>query len=51
MLLDEGVRTPVTTFGLPDDFLGHGTREELLIELSLTPPQIAHRLVMSRGDG
>jgi 1-deoxy-D-xylulose-5-phosphate synthase len=43
-LLDAGVTTPVTTFGLPDDFVGHGTREDLLTELGLTASQIASQL-------
>lgn len=43
-LHDEGVTTPVTTFGLPDDFLAHGSREDLLTDLGLTAAQLASKI-------
>ncbi|GAB2603427.1 1-deoxy-D-xylulose-5-phosphate synthase [Kribbella endophytica] len=43
-LQDEGVTTPVTTFGLPDDFLAHGSREDLLTDLGLTAAQLAFKI-------
>ncbi|HEY5320624.1 MAG TPA: 1-deoxy-D-xylulose-5-phosphate synthase [Galbitalea sp.] len=40
-----GVDTAVTELGLPDEFLPHGTREEILESVGLTPQKIARDLV------
>ena len=39
-----GVDTAVTELGLPDEFLAHGSREEILERVGLTPQQIARDL-------
>jgi 1-deoxy-D-xylulose-5-phosphate synthase len=40
-----GVDTPVTELGLPDEFLPHGSREQILDLVDLTPQAIARDLV------
>jgi 1-deoxy-D-xylulose-5-phosphate synthase len=40
-----GVDTALTELGLPDEFLEHGTRAEILERVGLTPQQIARDLV------
>jgi 1-deoxy-D-xylulose-5-phosphate synthase len=40
-----GVDTPVTELGLPDEFLDHGTRDQILERVGLTPQHIARDLV------
>src|SRR5690554_83544 len=40
-----GVDTAVTELGLPDEFLDHGTRGEILAEVGLTPQAIARDVV------
>ncbi len=40
-----GVDTPVTELGLPDQFLDHGTRAEILERVGLTPQAIARDVV------
>jgi 1-deoxy-D-xylulose-5-phosphate synthase len=40
-----GVDTAVTEIGLPDEFLPHGTREQVLELAGLTPQNIARDLV------
>ncbi|GAB2447259.1 1-deoxy-D-xylulose-5-phosphate synthase [Conyzicola lurida] len=40
-----GVDTAVTELGLPDEFLDHGTREQILERVGLTPQHIARDLV------
>jgi 1-deoxy-D-xylulose-5-phosphate synthase len=40
-----GVDTPVTELGLPDEFLDHGSREQILERVGLTPQRIARDLV------
>ena len=40
-----GVDTPLTELGLPDEFLDHGSREQILERIGLTPQQIARDLV------
>ncbi len=40
-----GVDTPVTELGLPDEFLEHGSRAEILEQVGLTPQRIARDLV------
>jgi 1-deoxy-D-xylulose-5-phosphate synthase len=41
LLRDHDVDVPVKTFGLPQEFLSHGTREEVLEEAGLTSQQVA----------
>jgi len=40
-----GVDTPLTELGLPDEFLDHGSREEILEAVGLTPQDIARDVV------
>jgi 1-deoxy-D-xylulose-5-phosphate synthase len=40
-----GVDTPIREFGIPPEFLEHGSRAELLEQLGLTPQQIARSAV------
>jgi len=40
-----GVDTPLTELGLPDEFLDHGSREEILESVGLTPQDIARDVV------
>lgn len=40
-----GVDTAVTELGLPDEFLPHGAREEILELVGLSPQRIARDLV------
>ncbi|MCU1545321.1 MAG: dxs [Homoserinimonas sp.] len=40
-----GVDTPVTELGLPDEFLDHGSRSEIMEQVGLTPQAIARDLV------
>jgi len=40
-----GVDTPLTELGLPDEFLDHGSREEILERVGLTPQDIARDVV------
>jgi 1-deoxy-D-xylulose-5-phosphate synthase len=41
LLRDAGVDTPVRTFGLPQEFLEHGKREEILADAGLVPQHLA----------
>jgi 1-deoxy-D-xylulose-5-phosphate synthase len=41
LLRDHDVDVPVKTFGLPQEFLAHGTREQVLDEVGLTSQQLA----------
>jgi 1-deoxy-D-xylulose-5-phosphate synthase len=41
LLRDAGVGTPVRTFGLPQEFLEHGKREEILADAGLVPQHLA----------
>jgi 1-deoxy-D-xylulose-5-phosphate synthase len=43
-LRDRGTSTPVRTFGLPQRFLGHGTRAEILADAGLTAPNVARAI-------
>ncbi|WP_291055500.1 1-deoxy-D-xylulose-5-phosphate synthase [Herbiconiux sp.] len=50
-LRQAGVDTAVTELGLPDEFLEHATREQILERVGLTPQQIAEDLIAQvRGD-
>jgi 1-deoxy-D-xylulose-5-phosphate synthase len=44
LLRDQDVATPVKTFGLPQRFLSHGTRDEVLEEVGLVPQQLARKI-------
>jgi 1-deoxy-D-xylulose-5-phosphate synthase len=44
LLRDTNVATPVRTFGLPQDFLGHGTRDEILEDAGLTAADLAESI-------
>ncbi|HJY46481.1 MAG TPA: 1-deoxy-D-xylulose-5-phosphate synthase [Propionibacteriaceae bacterium] len=44
-LRSAGVDTPVREFGIPQEFLPHGSRSELLTEVGLTPQNIARYAV------
>ena len=44
-LREAGVDTAVTELGLPDEFLAHGTRAEILEQVGLTPQHIARDVV------
>jgi 1-deoxy-D-xylulose-5-phosphate synthase len=50
-LRDAGVDTAVTELGLPDEFIDHASRDEILRKVGLTPAQIAEDvLAQVRGD-
>ena len=54
LLRDHDVDVPVKTFGLPQEFLSHGTREQVLEETGLTSQQLALRIteaVVLRSSG
>ena len=54
LLRDHDVDVPVKTFGLPQEFLAHGTREEILEEAGLTSQQLARQIteaVARRSSG
>jgi 1-deoxy-D-xylulose-5-phosphate synthase len=44
LLRDHDVDVPVKTFGLPQEFLSHGTRDEVLAEAGLTSQQLARQI-------
>ena len=44
LLRDHDVDMPVKTFGLPQEFLSHGTRDEVLEEVGLTPQHLARQI-------
>jgi 1-deoxy-D-xylulose-5-phosphate synthase len=44
LLRDHDVDVPVKTFGLPQEFLDHGTRDEVLEEAGLTPQHLARQI-------
>jgi 1-deoxy-D-xylulose-5-phosphate synthase len=41
LLRDAGVDIPVRTYGLPQEFLEHGKREEILADAGLVPQHLA----------
>ncbi|GAA1330878.1 1-deoxy-D-xylulose-5-phosphate synthase [Streptomyces sanglieri] len=43
-LRDAGVDVPLRTFGIPEQFLEHGKRAEVLADIGLTPVEIAGRI-------
>jgi 1-deoxy-D-xylulose-5-phosphate synthase len=44
LLRDEGVTVPVKTFGIPQRFLAHGSRDEVLDEIGLAPQHLARQI-------
>ncbi|MFI6765002.1 1-deoxy-D-xylulose-5-phosphate synthase [Streptomyces sp. NPDC050355] len=52
-LRDADVDVPLRTFGLPEQFLPHARRGELLADLGLTPAEIAGRIsaALARKEG
>jgi 1-deoxy-D-xylulose-5-phosphate synthase len=44
-LRDAGVHTPLRDLGIPQRFLDHGTRAEVLAEAGLTPPDITREIL------
>jgi 1-deoxy-D-xylulose-5-phosphate synthase len=44
LLRDAGVDAPVRTFGLPQEFLEHGKREEILADAGLVPQHLARQI-------
>jgi 1-deoxy-D-xylulose-5-phosphate synthase len=44
LLRDADVRTPVRTFGIPQRFLDHGSRNEVLEEVGLVPQHLARQI-------
>jgi 1-deoxy-D-xylulose-5-phosphate synthase len=44
LLRDHGVDTPVQTYGLPQQFLDHAKREEILEDVGLVPQHLARRI-------
>ena len=44
LLRDHDVDTPAKTFGLPQQFLAHGSRDEVLAEVGLTPQHLARQI-------
>jgi 1-deoxy-D-xylulose-5-phosphate synthase len=44
LLREAGVSTPVQTFGLPQEFLVHAKREEILEDTGLVPQHLARRI-------
>jgi 1-deoxy-D-xylulose-5-phosphate synthase len=44
LLRDADVRTPVRTFGLPQRFLDHGSRDQVLDEVGLAPQHLARQI-------
>ena len=54
LLRDHDVDVPVKTYGLPQEFLPHGTRDEVLEDAGLTSQQLALRIteaVARRSSG
>jgi 1-deoxy-D-xylulose-5-phosphate synthase len=44
LLRDHGVDTPARTFGLPQEFLEHGERSQILEDLGLAPQHLAREI-------
>jgi 1-deoxy-D-xylulose-5-phosphate synthase len=44
LLRDAGVSTPMQTYGLPQEFMAHAKREEILEEAGLVPQHLARRI-------
>ncbi|WP_327393046.1 1-deoxy-D-xylulose-5-phosphate synthase [Streptomyces sp. NBC_01186] len=52
-LRDAGVDVPLRDFGIPERFLDHATRQEIMTEIGLTAPDIARQVtgLVARLDG
>ncbi|MGW1351789.1 1-deoxy-D-xylulose-5-phosphate synthase [Streptomyces sp. NPDC002409] len=50
-LRDAGVDVPLRTFGIPEQFLAHGKRAEVLADIGLTPVEIAGRISAALAAG
>ncbi|MBO8185467.1 1-deoxy-D-xylulose-5-phosphate synthase [Streptomyces spirodelae] len=52
-LRDAGVDVPLRDFGIPERFLDHGTRKEIMAEIGLTAPDIARQVtgLVAKLDG
>ncbi|GAB2846635.1 1-deoxy-D-xylulose-5-phosphate synthase [Actinocorallia aurea] len=44
LLRDSGVDTPIRTYGIPQEFLDHAGRGEILTEIGLTAPDLAKEI-------
>jgi 1-deoxy-D-xylulose-5-phosphate synthase len=44
LLRDAAVTTPARTFGIPQRFLAHGSRDEILDEVGLVPQHLARQI-------
>jgi 1-deoxy-D-xylulose-5-phosphate synthase len=44
LLRDAGVGTPVKTYGLPQEFLAHGKRDQILEDAGLVPQHLARQI-------
>ncbi len=44
LLRDAGVAVPLKTFGIPQRFLAHGSRDEVLDEIGLAPQHLARQI-------
>jgi 1-deoxy-D-xylulose-5-phosphate synthase len=44
LLREAGVSTPLQTYGLPQEFLAHAKRDEILEEVGLVPQHLARRI-------
>ncbi|GAA1397729.1 1-deoxy-D-xylulose-5-phosphate synthase [Kitasatospora putterlickiae] len=49
-IADTGLHVPVTTMGLPTDFLAHGARADILAAAGLTAKGIVHTVLCARAD-
>jgi 1-deoxy-D-xylulose-5-phosphate synthase len=45
LLLDNGLDNQVVRFGIPDRFVSHGRRDQLLEEIGLSPESIASKVM------
>jgi 1-deoxy-D-xylulose-5-phosphate synthase len=50
LLSDHDVDVPIKTFGLAQEFLEHGTRDEILKQSGLTPEHLARQLAEAIAD-
>ncbi|NSC24451.1 1-deoxy-D-xylulose-5-phosphate synthase [Streptomyces albus subsp. chlorinus] len=52
-LRDAGVDVPLRDFGIPERFLDHGSRQEIMTEIGLTAPDIARQVtgLVAKLDG
>lgn len=48
-LRDAGVDVPLRTYGIPEQFLAHAKRSEVLADIGLTPVEIAGRISAALG--